>query len=296
MISREATIVSYAEKALWLEVALTPKPGLVDRMTNGAHDDMDFTTFIHSIVSLQPFFQQYFDLGYQHRGSLPELFAQLRQTGSLAEEAMLAATSNINTHKGANFSFAVLLGATGRYLQQNKKITLPLSPDDTQGILKLASELTKPVLIQDFQHLNKKKKLSYGEKLYLEKGSTGIRGEAAAGYPALANYLLPYLRNHQQETPEILLLRSLVYLMSEVEDSNLLHRGGTEALQTIRQESKKIHQAALSEKELLNELRNYDTLLTERHLSPGGSADLLALGIYFAQLEGLIYSPLGKKV
>lgn len=296
MISREATIVSYAEKALWLEVALTPKPGLVDRMTNGAHDDMDFTTFIHSIVSLQPFFQQYFDLGYQHRGGLPELFAQLRQIGSLAEEAMLTATNNINTHKGANFSFAVLLGATGRYLQQNKKITLPLSPDDTQGILKLASELTKPVLTQDFQHLNKKKNLSYGEKLYLEKGSTGIRGEAAAGYPALANYLLPYLRNHQQEPPEILLLRSLVYLMSEVEDSNLLHRGGTEALQTIRQESKKIHQAALSEKELLNELRNYDTLLTERHLSPGGSADLLALGIYFAQLEGLIYSPLGKKV
>lgn len=296
MISLENAIVSCAEKALWLEVALTPKPGLVDRVTNGAHNDMDFTTFIHSIVSLRPFLQNYFELGYQHTGSLPDLFNQLRQTGSLAEEAMLTATNGINTHKGANFSFAVLLGATGLYLQGKPASQLPFSPADTQAILKLARELTKPLLVEDFQHLNRKKNLSYGEKLYLEKGSTGIRGEAAAGYPALANILLPYLRTNQQEKTDILLLRSLIYLMSEIEDSNLLHRGGSEALETVRKESKKIHQAALLEKELLNELTNYDKLLTKRHLSPGGSADLLALGIYFAQLEGLFYSPFGKKV
>ncbi|MEO1770074.1 triphosphoribosyl-dephospho-CoA synthase CitG [Candidatus Enterococcus ferrettii] len=296
MTNLETAIVSCAEKALWLEVALTPKPGLVDRRTNGAHNDMDFTTFIHSIVSLRPFLQEYFELGYHHRGTLPDLFNQLRQTGSLAEKAMLTATNGINTHKGANFSFAVLLGAAGMYLQEKPDMTLPFSPVDTQAILKLASELTKPLLVQDFQHLNRKKHLSYGERLYLEKGSTGIRGEAAAGYPALANYLLPYLRANQKEKTDLLLLRSLIYLMSDVEDSNLLHRGGTTALDTVRKESKKIHQAALSEKELLNELINYDTLLTKRYLSPGGSADLLSLGIYFAQLEGLFYSPFGKKV
>ena len=31
---------------------------------------------------------------------------------------MLRATHAINTHKGANFSFAVILGATGWYLQE----------------------------------------------------------------------------------------------------------------------------------------------------------------------------------
>lgn len=296
MINQEKTIVSYAENALWLEVALTPKPGLVDRKTNGAHNDMDFTTFVHSIVSLQPFLKNYFETGYHHTGTLSELLVQLRQSGCLAENAMLSATGGINTHKGANFSFAILLGATGKYLQQKKNPACPFSSADTQAILRLASEIAKPVLVQDFQLLDSKEKLSHGEKLYLEKGSTGIRGEAAAGYPNLANYLMPYLRVNRHQKTDILLLRSLIYLMSEVEDSNLLHRGGIEALTTVRQESKKIHQANLSEKELLNELVLYDTLLTERHLSPGGSADLLALGIYFAQLEGLIYLPLGKKV
>ena len=50
------TISSYAEKALLYEVSLTPKPGLVDRYSNGAHHDMDFYTFLDSIVSLAPFF------------------------------------------------------------------------------------------------------------------------------------------------------------------------------------------------------------------------------------------------
>ncbi|MFZ2373209.1 MAG: triphosphoribosyl-dephospho-CoA synthase, partial [Trichococcus flocculiformis] len=34
-------------------------------------------------------------------------------------------------------------------------------------------------------------------------------------------------------------------------------------------------------------LYSYDLVLIERHLSPGGAADLLSLGIFFAKLENL---------
>jgi triphosphoribosyl-dephospho-CoA synthase len=77
--------------------------------------------------------------------------------------------------------------------------------------------------------------------------------------------------------------------MSETEDSNLVHRGGYEAMKTVQQEMQKIHQANLSDTDLLRELTTYDQLLIARHLSPGGSADLLALALYFLQLEGVSF-------
>ncbi|MCB5953288.1 triphosphoribosyl-dephospho-CoA synthase CitG [Enterococcus sp. BWT-B8] len=281
-------LADYAQKALLYEVTLSPKPGLVDPLTTGAHTDMDVFTFMDSIVSLRPFLEQYVAIGISHQGEPAALFKKLRKTGASAEEKMLQATNNVNTHKGANFSFAVILGATGFYLQNKENFRLPLSAKDSEAILALSSQMTQHLVLEDFVDLESKPSLTYGEKLYLTYGITGIRGEAAAGYPSLSQKLLPYLRKLETPTLEETLLRALIFLMSEIEDSNLLHRGGFEAWKTVKAESKKIHQAALDNKELLDELRQYDMLLTQRHLSPGGSADLLALGIYFAQLEGLL--------
>lgn len=279
------TIAAYAEKALFYEVSLSPKPGLVDRLTNGAHQDMDFYTFIDSIISLRPFFLRYLQKGFTHQGTLPQLFEQLRQIGIEAEAAMLKGTAGINTHKGANFSFAVLLGATGYYFQRQP--ILPLCPADIQVILQLAGEMTTDLIRKDFQQLASKKELTYGEKLYSDYGLTGIRGEAAAGYPTLDKLALPFLREKSSESTELRLLRTLIYLMSEVEDGNLLHRGGYQMWQKVQTECKKIHQKNLPRKKFLDELRYYDQLLIQRNLSPGGSADLLSLSIYFGFLEDL---------
>lgn len=285
-------ISSYAEMALYEEVALSPKPGLVDRFSNGAHHDMDFQTFIASIQSLRPFFKEYLYLGWTHNGQLSLLFDALRETGKMAETAMLKATKGINTHKGANFSFAILLGATGLHLQSNPH--LPFTAMDTQNILSLSQDITQDVITKDFQQLTAKQHLSYGEELYLKYKIPGIRGEAANGYPALQK-LMCFLREHQTIRQEELLLRALLYLMSEVEDSNILHRGGQDALKKIKKESLDLQQSKLSYKQLIKKLKEYDQQLTIRYLSPGGSADLLSLGIYFSFLEKL-FSPSGKKV
>ncbi|BCA86734.1 putative 2-(5''-triphosphoribosyl)-3'-dephosphocoenzyme-A synthase [Enterococcus saigonensis] len=284
MNNQQLLVVTAAQKGLFYEVALSPKPGLVDRLTNGAHNDMDFYLFIDSILALTPYFSQYLNAGLTHKTAPATLFPILRELGQQAENAMFAATKGVNTHKGANFSFAVLLGATGLHLQKNQ---LPLTAADSKNILTLSQAITQDLLKNDFKNVAAKKNLTHGEKLYLAKGATGIRGQAAAGYPALGKVLLPYLRQNRDLPRDELLLRALVFLMSELEDSNILHRGGQEALLTLKSEMQQLHTANLDTCELTKQLRQYDKILTSRNWSPGGAADLLSLGIYFALLENL---------
>ncbi|PQF24966.1 triphosphoribosyl-dephospho-CoA synthase CitG [Enterococcus mundtii] len=290
------TIAETATYALLYEVALSPKPGLVDPISNGAHNDMDFQTFQISIETLTPFFQKYIEAGFTHKGNTKSLFEKLRNLGYQAEQAMLVATNDINTHKGANFSFAVILGAIGWHMQQRFIQRLPLNAKQTEQILDFTGELTHDLIKEDFHDLARKTQRTHGEELFLTHGISGIRGEAAQCYPSLTSILLPYLRSANYHAPDEVFLRALVLLMSEIEDGNLLHRGGIQEWQKVKQETKKIHQANLSVKHLLDELTIYDQRLTNRNLSPGGAADLLSLGIFFAQLEGLLSLPVGKKI
>ena len=102
-----------ARQALEDEVDLTPKPGLVDRRNTGAHDDMDRPLFHRSAQVLEPYFCRFVSLGMA--AASPE---KLQALGREAEEAMLAATGGVNTHKGALYSFALLLSALGRCLAE----------------------------------------------------------------------------------------------------------------------------------------------------------------------------------
>ena len=102
-----------ARQALEDEVDLTPKPGLVDRRNTGAHDDMDRPLFHRSAGALAPYFRQFAALGMA--GASPR---ELQSLGRQAEHAMLAATGGVNTHKGALYSFALLLSALGQCLAE----------------------------------------------------------------------------------------------------------------------------------------------------------------------------------
>ena len=102
-----------ARQALEDEVDLTPKPGLVDRRNTGAHDDMDRPLFHRSAGALAPYFRQFAALGMA--GASPR---ELQSLGRQAEHAMLDATGGVNTHKGALYSFALLLSALGQCLAE----------------------------------------------------------------------------------------------------------------------------------------------------------------------------------
>ena len=106
-------LAQLARQALEDEVCLTPKPGLVDRRNTGAHDDMDLPLFRRSAAALEPYFCRFVSLGMA--GASP---AELQALGRQAEHAMLTATGGVNTHKGALYSFALLLSALGRSLTE----------------------------------------------------------------------------------------------------------------------------------------------------------------------------------
>ena len=267
-------LAKVATDALLQEVNLAPKPGLVDPISTGAHQDMTKDTFYKSIDALRSYLLDYAKAGENHNGTPLDLFNELRALGKQAEDAMMAATNHINTHKGANFSFALVLGATA-----HTKGNIPEA-------LHYCHLMTRHLIEVDFADLDQKEHLSYGEKLYVEHGITGIRGEAASGYPSLSK-ALDYYNTLNTHTPRHRDLLLLLYLMTFVEDGNLIHRGGIDAYKKIQQEAKLLFDEAqtLSEEELASRLEDYDNVLIERNLSPGGSADLLSLTFFCHKIQ-----------
>ena len=60
-----------ARWALMEELITTPKPGLVDSYSNGAHRDMNFHTFERSAEALEPYFCRMAAYAWKH-GETPE--------------------------------------------------------------------------------------------------------------------------------------------------------------------------------------------------------------------------------
>ncbi len=224
-------IGALSTQALLEEVAVTPKPGLVDRANNGAHRDMDLMRFQASAAALAPYWEECFLHGWQDAHveeqdracpRLPaETFAALRPFGKRAERDMLAATGGVNTHKGAIFTLGVLCGAIGRLW------TAEAGLPDTEAILNEAAAMTRETLEAELPAASWN---TAGEAVYRKYGVRGIRGQAADGLPAVREISLPVFRkllalgldrNHAAAV-------SLLHLIAKVEDTNLLHRGGPE--------------------------------------------------------------------
>ncbi len=300
-------LARWAAASLVGEARLTPKPGLVDRRNTGAHRDMDLDTFLASATALEPCFCAYADAGLRLGGEDPSaLAADLRRLGVTGEQAMFSATDGINTHKGANFAFALILGACGAHVAQAGK--LPHNAEDTARVLGLVQAMGTCLLDADVRDLLARSHraaeksasstaLSHGEQIYLKCGLSGARGEAAQGYPLLRNLLLPHLREYcpthaehaaaSEPDASSLLLQSLLILMARLEDTNVVHRGGIEALANHRAFCENLLAQDLSDQDLRHALEHYDDQLISTNISPGGAADLLSLGIFFALTEGL---------
>lgn len=264
--SREAA--RYACQALLYEVAITPKPGLVDRENSGSHRDMDFFTFQASAAALQPYFAQCVRIGRQG-GTPTETLRALRLPGKLAEGEMRRATGGINTHKGAIFSMGILCGALGRLDRE-----IWGNPD---RILDECAAMAKGIVSEDYRGLTPETAKTAGQKLYLRYGITGVRGQAEAGFPAVREVGLPALYTALGMGMDIneAGCAALLELIVHTADTNMIHRGGYEGMLRARLEVKSaLERDGFYSRRTLEEL---DAYFIENNLSPGGSADLLAL-------------------
>ena len=96
----------------------------------------------------------------------------------------------------------------------------------------------------------------------------------ASGFTEEIRYCADRLKAHEgSENPGAL---ALVDVMVVLEDVNLLHRGGEDGLRFARENALRI--AMLPEDERIDALRALDREMIGRNLSPGGAADMLALG------------------
>ena len=272
------TAARLASQALLYEVAATPKPGLVDRENSGSHRDMDFFTFQASVAALYPYFYQCVNIGRQ-TADAKETFRRLRLPGKLAEGEMLHATAGVNTHKGAIFSMGILCGALGRLERQQWS--------DPNAILAECAAMTEGLVDQDYVNLTQKTAKTAGQKLYLQYGITGVRGQAEAGFPVVLNVGLPKLEAALAAGMSIndAGCVALLAMLADTVDTNMIHRGGYERAKETSENLR-----ILLEKEPFPTKETLETLDREfirRNLSPGGTADLLALVylLYFLKEE-----------
>lgn len=281
-----------AQRAILYEAVLTPKPGLVDAVDQGSHKDMNVFTFIDSSVSMYHSFYNYAYAGLTWEQDEKLLFSHIREVGKVAETKMFKATKNINTHKGINFSLGLLVAATGYYLQKSHIQDLSsFSSLDSSNIANIVKSMTKGLVKSDYKNIHEKEILTNGEKLYLKTGFAGIRGEAEAGFPSVFGMALSRLRHTSKLniSTDRKLLDVLFHIMMNTSDSNVVNRGGEEALTFVKSEASKFVENNIifqdNYKEKINELNE---VFKNKNISPGGSADLLSLTIYFALLESLI--------
>lgn len=274
------------QKALFYEVNTSLKPGLVDRLHNGSHKDMGLSTFINSAYSLSDYFCQCVKEGLScdcSKKDLPLLFQKLRSIGKQAEKTMLFATQGINTHKGIIFSGGILCGAIGYYISTNSRDI------SSKNFLSSLSEICRymlPALLNDYLTLTQNTAKTNGEKLYLEYKITGIRGEAKEGFPHLFNTGFPLFQAVLKEDFTLWQagLITLLHYIAYTEDTNLIIRSDYQLACKIQKDLQKFLNHATYE-EQLSILPKLDHFFVSQNISPGGSADMLALTyfLYFIQ-------------
>ena len=273
---RAQFIGAMAARALLYEVCVTPKPGLVDRLNSGAHRDMDIYTFMSSTAALQPYFTDCAKIGLATREQTArETFRQLRLRGVLAEQEMLRHTGGVNTHKGAIFSLGLACAGVGRLGFEES-----LTPD---AVLSQCAAMTKGLTKADFQYVTPATARTAGEQFYARYGITGIRGQAEAGFPAVTKWGLPTLEKGlaMGQSMDRAGAAALLAILAHTDDTNLIARSDRETQQkTAESVAALLREDPYPEEKTLESL---DWQFVQKNLSPGGSADLLALTllIYF---------------
>jgi holo-ACP synthase/triphosphoribosyl-dephospho-CoA synthase len=273
-------VAKAALRALVSEVAVTPKPGLVDRANNGAHRDMDFFSFIDSAAAILPYFRACALAGFDAAaetgdGARPlALFNSLRPGGRIAEQEMLEAAGGVNTHRGIIFSFGVASAAFGALFRHNE-------PVSAEQVLDLAGKMTA-LVDKDFSREKGPGASSHGEAVHRRYGIGGVREEASRGFPSVRNYALPELRRTLKDGGSVndAGIAAFLRLLPVTADTNIIHRAGPEVLGRVQKETAAFLAAGPGAADMREYAAKLDREFIEKNISPGGCADLLALALF----------------
>jgi triphosphoribosyl-dephospho-CoA synthase len=267
---RPNRIAALARQALAAEAELTPKPGLVDRRGPGAHCDLSLELMLCSAAALEPYFAA-MGLASEGRNLSRTLRRELATIGRFAERAMYRVTQGSNTHKGAIWILGLLVAAAARERGQNAQEIAAAA-----GAIARLPDRMQPAL------------LTHGDIVRARYGAAGARGEAINDFPHVIEVGLPALQGKRAagSSEQLCRLHALLSIMSRLDDTCVLYRGGGEALRAVKSGARAVLNAGgPASAQGQKEIRKLEHDLITRNVSPGGSADLLAATIFLDAVE-----------
>jgi triphosphoribosyl-dephospho-CoA synthase len=270
--ARAMRMARLVRQALIAEAELTPKPGLVDRRGAGAHTDLSLAIMRRSALTIEPYL---FQMAFISSGTHPSqsLREQLAIIGRDAERAMLKATSGSNSHKGAIWILGLLISAAA--MQDEDKVRASAIAATAKKIATYEDRAT-PRLV------------THGDIVAKRYGITGARGEALRGFPHIVAIGLPMLHSRRATgvAENFARLDTLLSIMSHLDDTCLLYRGGEAALATAKRGAAAVENAGGSGTAIgRQQLQRLDHRLLKLGVSPGGSGDLLAATLFLDAVE-----------
>lgn len=257
-----------------MEVSAYPKPGLVSSVSMGSHKDMNILTFMASSAAIYPCFTLCAQAGRDHEGELRDLLKSIREIGIIYEKRLLTATKGINTQRGILFANGVLSGAAGFLSKESSRI-------DSFRLFDTAASITRGICKRELGNLPLDKKvLTAGEHLYKRYKATGIRGEVENGFPSVRAKGLPAFREAlgKGTSLNLSLVHVLISLMSVVEDTTILWRKDEGCLKKVHLAAQNvIDKGSVFTPEGLRSIEALNEEFIKENISPGGSADLVAV-------------------
>ena len=252
-------VARLAVNALKQELDLTPKPGLVDTHDNGAHSDMDHSIMLKSIDALRPYFTQLAVMSYSD--DVPAA-TELQQLGIEAEKTMLYATGGVNTHRGALFSMGLAVVAACHAIANGETSNLINHWSNT--VASIASKMPGG-------------NGTHGDTIRNEHQVMGAIDLARTGYNKLiSNWLSFYSDNRHDENVNY---KTLLLIMSELDDTNVIHRVGFDKAQQVKLDARH-----LLENFSIEALEQMNESFIKANISPGGAADMLSLTLFLSTL------------
>ena len=241
---------------LFLELELTPKPGLVDRWNSGSHDDLDYVLMRRSIGLLTRFFA---DCAEALRAGCA--VESLRNLGIQAENRMLIRLGT-NTHRGAIFLGSITLAAVHASNSTEEQAV-------SGAVTTVAERLFS-------QHLPLQTKGAYVRSRY---HVGGIVQETLNGLPSVFEIGVIALREAQQMefSQRDSLLLAMARLMQTVEDTTALRRCGPAGLTQIKRDGARLETVLMNHVNPVFFLAGANRRYCEQRLTMGGVADLLAI-------------------
>ena len=263
-------VAHLATRALKAELNTTPKPGLVDTHDSGAHRDMDHALMMRSIRAMHPYFVRLATLGYDST-QLPA-HNDIVSIGLEAEKAMFKSTGGVNTYKGALFSMGLALTAATYIIGRGKVATTTHGKEYVPGDLLSAT-------ITQFANGFPDTRGTHGSQAKQTAQAGGslksALDNAREGYTQLFEEWLPFYETRIKGDDSYVKHKTLLRIMCDLDDTNIVYRTDYATMLNVKTQARHLLED-FSEAGIEDMNRDF----VSRNISPGGSADMLALVVF----------------